>query len=256
MCSSRSGLLLARRGARIKSIPSRRAKRRRTHRHQRQSKDRHRRAKRCRPAAQQAKKSRRKARNGHADSKSFHAVPTGRPPSGRTGGAAIAATPHTPRSRRKARNGHADSKSFHAVPTGRPRPAGRAAWQSQRRRTAAQQAATPIRKRPIQNPSMPCQRRGPRPARTGGTATRMRPPPKRQRKPFRPGRPIAARCKARAASRKTSVNRIAQVAPTGRWPALCESGPGRTEHRHFLHTSAVFAASCAAAKPVLLFKSC
>ena len=81
-----------------------------------------------------------------------------------------------------------------------------------------------MRKHPIQNPSMPCQRRGPRPARTGGTATRMRPPPKRQRKPFRPGRPIAARCKARVASRKASVNRIAQVAPTGRWPALCESG--------------------------------
>ena len=48
MCSSRSGLLSARRGARIKSIPSRRAKRRRTHRHRRQSKDRHRRAKRRR----------------------------------------------------------------------------------------------------------------------------------------------------------------------------------------------------------------
>ena len=166
-----------------------------------------------------------------------------------------------PRSRRKKadeKQGTATRIQNLSMPSQRdgPRPAGRAAWQSQRRRTAAQQAATPIRKRPIQNPSMPCQRRGPRPARTGGTATRMRPPPKRQRKPFRPGRPIAARCKARAASRKTSVNRIAQVAPTGRWPALCESGPGRTEHRHFLHTSAVFAASCAAAKPVLLFKSC
>ena len=83
-----------------------------------------------------------------------------------------------------------------------------------------------MRKHPIQNPSMPCQRRGPRPARTGGAATRMRPSPQRQRKPFRPGRPIAARCKARAASRKASVNRIAQVAPTRRWPALCESGKG------------------------------
>ena len=108
MCSSRSGLLLARRGARIKSIPSRRAKRRRTHRHRRQSKDRHRRAKRRRthrhrrqskdrhrrakrrraPPRSRQKRSRRKARNGYADSKSFHAVPMRRPPSGRTGGMA------------------------------------------------------------------------------------------------------------------------------------------------------------------------
>ena len=144
MCSSRSGLLSARRGSRIKSIPSRLAKRRRTHRHRRQSKDRHRRAKRRRPAAQQAKKSRRKARNGHADSKSFHAVPTGRPPSGRTGGA----------------------------------------------------------------------------------ATRMRPSP-------HPGSPPKRHRKTRAASRGTAANYIAQAAPAGRWPALCESGKENCKHRKF-----------------------
>ena len=76
---------------------------------------------------------------------------------------------------------------------------------------------------------MPRQRRGPRPARTGGTATRMHLPPQHRRRPPCPGKPAAVRPKARTVSRKVATNRSAQVAPSGRGPALSErEGESRT----------------------------
>ena len=101
------------------------------------------------------------------------------------------------------------------------------------RSLAAKQAAKATRKRLIQNPSTSSQRDGPRPARTGGAATRMRPSPQRQRQPPRPGNPPKRHHKTRAASRGTAANYIAQAAPAGRWPALCESGKENCKHRKF-----------------------
>ena len=250
------GFAVGPQGARIKSIPSQRAKRRRTHRHQRQSqdrrrrakrrrthrhrrqsKDRHRRAKRRRPAAQQAKKSRRKARNGHADSKSFHAVPTGRPPSGRTGGAAIAATPHRREAGEKVRNGHADLKSFHAVPVRRP-PSGRTGGTAIAATPHRREAGEKVRNGHADSKFFHAVPTGRPPSgRTGSMANRTRLPPQRQRKPPCADRRAAVRPKARTVSRKAAANRSTQERILSNAGPLFQSGKEYFEHRDFLHTA-------------------
>ena len=136
-----------------------------------------------------------KSRKETPDSKSFLAVPLGRPPAQQGSAAIRTRTRHKAAAYRPARG-----EQSAAAP-------------------AAKQAAKRVRKRPLQNPSMPRQRRGPRPA---GRTAQQSAPTTRQRHTARTRRARRRRAKGAvppcragsAAIRTRSRHKAAAYRPT------------------------------------------